>query len=1484
MPERFKAIKINTIWAIFRVQFLVLLLFLNNLACENEILDESERNAALINSSSHTNPDSIQNEVANPTNEITLLSSSGEISSFNAFELNIQDQCNQLWTYRNKLVHEVSNIVKLHKQFVIFLNKIDPKKNKVYLEEIFKKSLDLSLASNRKEEINKKFKEYLGLAVNYRFISSDKDESTVKILISNRSPLKSSLKDLLILKNEYLKYISNFDICVKKKKKVIKSGSDSLNALINLSKLLNISENALYDENIGYLEQISSITNNLDSNLSFIKTLKKLQEVCDKGLAQDDQSNKKSKIKWLKKNSNKINKTMNSFEDIFKMNSKKVHNLLNCINHFQTSNSINDNTLAMVNTIGNQIVNHSINRRNVLSVISSRYTITTLNTYVLNNRLFSLWLFVQKRLTTIQIAIKIMKESKELTNRMNSVFSMDEAIDLLTKCSETLRKTASDWNVFFSDKNTLIIKKLHKETLEQLNHYKFEGDRNTLAMYMEWIWLNNHIQSVIEQGYDAFEGIIKGTLKSPLTNCAKNLSSLYKNLKSEFSAKENFSEKTIKKINKEYRSILNDVSGHLLKQMDSLFSLKHSFLWPHNNATLISAISMYNRTSEFVSSINLPQEQNSFEKPNYSYELLKQQQIITNGFSTLYENIKTRFNWDLSLFQTEFGYVKNINLGLDTEETINFSKLKVYQDSSEQFGEWFESTLEFLNLKENFSKAKNILEQAIQFRLQFIQQWSDIIAKIINKVGNPTALSISKISEEAYTYYLQYQVSKSKEFSNYFESDLSILKYVDVVDNSLSDLNRESFVSKFETTNAPNLDCSYHGDDEFPSVSSIKSYLTDLKNRVDHYCSYEQKRNKNDEDYLSIVRQICDKFSIIFSTINQNLKGVDSKLQRVYSDLESQKEDISKLDTIIQDCISLDNKVGRVKCWIPNQSIELPLRRALQIRKVMNNWLRETIKTKVLVFSNFIEDCLKLNFKGSLIFQNNESNKVEQTQIERINSFQLLLKLIDDLMPNIVEELNTLETIYLKYYQNKINEITSASKLLLFNYLKLNSMKTTLIHNYGKANLFQKIFRFPKLLLSKDEVHSIESSTFAFDSPVNNNATYAADLTDYIKNNQLSSNNHTILLGKYLKALSTLKHRIEDIPQINDNNSSLFNENLKYEIEFEKYRNIEEKSLLILGESDKYLKLANIEHFRFYTIRNITGNITDVISKLSEEIKLKEEKLEKREEEIANTNCYRRWKWKKRVKRRKMKKIKDEKIDKIIKVNKSNANLNNLKLKKKEANGKLKLFLTKTINIENFDTSCNPVEDLESISYDNKSDLESFQFDDLYKFDERPGRYNPKNQEEQEIEYDDDTGGTTEYGKKPNSLISKISTAVDMAVTINNSIRQYREIKNALEQSGIEFGQENSGVNLMTGFDVLNALTGGPTEDLSAMLGSINEQDQVFNEADILGELQTGEMPNGVEKEVNSRPFEGLDISYDDFKRKVEFELKNSDLNFDFDD
>ncbi|OII73143.1 uncharacterized protein cubi_02374 [Cryptosporidium ubiquitum] len=1473
--------KINsTIWTIFQVQFLTFLFLFNFIICENEILDNSEGNSGPDNAILPNNLDSIQNSISKSINEITLLPSSEDISSLNIFELNIQDQCNQLWSYRNKLKHEVSNIVKLHKEFVIFLNKNESKKSIINLEEIFKRFLDLSVNDNRTKEINEKFKEYFELAKDYYFISSDKDEST-KILISSRSSLNLSLKDLLLLKNEYLKYSNNFDLCIKNKKKVVKNGSESINALINISKFLNTSENTLNDENIDYLSKISTGPNNLDSNFSFIKTLRKLQDICDKGIDQNNQSTRKNQIKWLKKNSNKINKTMDSFEGIFKMNSKKVNNLLNCIKHFQNSNSINENTLGMIHKIGNLIVNYSINRRNVLSVISSRYTLITLNAYILNNRLFSLWLFVQKRLTTVQIAIKLIKESKELMNRIKQHLSMEDSIELLAKCSETLRKTASDWNIFFSEKNSAIINHLRKETLKQLNHYKFEGDPSTLKIYMEWIWLNNNIESIIEQGYDVFVGLIKSVLKDPLTNCAKNLSSLYKNIKSEFSTNENFSDKIKKKINKEYRSVLNDVSSHLLKQIDSLSSLKHLFLWPHNNATLISALSMYNRTSEFVNSINLSQDKNVFEKPNYSYELLKQQQIITKEFSTLYENIKTRFNWDFNLFQTEFGYVKHINLGIETEETIDFSKLKIFQEPSDQFGEWFESTLEFFNLNDyNLSKVKNIIEPAIQFRLQFIQQWSDIISKIINKVGNPTALSISKISEEAYNYYLQYQVSKSREFSNYFESDLSILKYVDSVDNSLSDLNKESFVSKFETTSAPNLDGSYHGDDEFPSVSSIKNYLSDLKNRVDNYCNTKEK--KKDENYISIVKKICDKFPPIFSTINQNLKGVDSKLQKVYSDLEFQKEEIANLDVIIQDCISLDNKLARVKCWVPNQSIELPLRRALQIRKVMNNWLREIIKTKILLFSNFIEDCLKLNFKGSLVFEGNEPNNNEQNQIEKVKSFQLLLKLINDLMTNIVDELNTLETIYLKFYQNKMKEITSASDSLVFNYVKLKSMKTTLIHHYGKANLFQKIFRFPKLLLSKDEIYNIESSIFAFETPVHNNVTYAADLTDYIKNNQISSNNHTILLGKYVKALSTLKKRIEDIPHIKSENLTLLNEDLISELEFEKYLNIEKKSLVILGESDKYLKLANIENFRFYTVRNITGNINDVIKNLSEEIQLKEEELERREEEIANTNCYRRWKWKKRVKKRKMKIIKDKKINKVFNLNKSNANSNIIKLKRKEANGKLQLFLTKVINIENLDKS-SKTEDYEKKSYYQDSDLESFQFDDLYKFDEMPGRFNPKNQYEGEIDYDIDTGGRTE-DEKPNPLISKISTAVDMAVNINNSIRQYKEIKNALKESGIEFGQENSGVNLMAGLDVINALTGGPTDDLSAMLGSINENNKVFNEADILSELQTGEMPNDVEKKVGSRVFEDLDISYDDFKRKVEIELKNSDLNFDFDD
>ncbi|KAJ1610573.1 putative signal peptide-containing protein [Cryptosporidium canis] len=1481
MSEKYISAGNIYIWRSLQVQTVLILFLFSYIICEGEIAHKSEIKS-IIGKDSSENPSFVRSEVSNRTSEITVFSTSAISSDFNAFELSLQENCNQLWSYRNKLKHETSNIVRLHREFVVFLGKNSPRVNTNALEEIFKKSLDISANDNRSKEIIQRFQEYHFLATNYQFISSDKDDSTTKILISNRSPLNQALKDLFLIRNEYLKYTRNVDICVKKKKKVIKNGLDSLSAIIFLSKFLNGLENTHIDENMEYILKWFPAPGNLDSSFSFIKILKKLQEICNHGIDKENEQTKNKQIRWLKKKSNYINKAMESLETIVKSHSKRVNNLLNCINHFQNSKSVNENTLTTVGKIGNLITDYSTNRKNILSIISSRYTIATLNTYILKNKLFSLWLFVQRRLTAVQIAIKILKESKELIDRVKQTISMEESIELLTKCSETLRRTASDWNIFFTSKNYAIIKSLHEEALKQLNHYKSEVNPNTLTMNMEWLWLNSNINGIIDQGYYTFEGIMNNNLQTPLKSCAKSLSSLYKSLKSEFIVNRELSEKSVKKINKEYRNALNDASSLLLKQMDSLSSLKHIYLWPRNNATLISALSMYNRTLELVKSINSPHTgHKDFEKSIYSYELLEHYKVITNGFSILYENLKTRFDWDFSVFLTEFGYLKDIGLGLETEETIDFSKLKIFEDQSSQFGEWFEETLEFLSLgNSNPSKVKNILEPAINFRLQFIQQWSDIISKIINKVGNPTAYSINKISEEAYNYYLQHQALISKEFSTEFENNLSIMKYVDVVDNSLSDLNKESFVSKFETVNAPNIDSSYHGDDEFSSVTSIRNYLADLKTRVDNHCNTEL--NRGDSEYIEVIKKICSKLPPIFSTVHQNLKRVESRLQKAYSDLDSQKTDIEKLDVIIQDCISIDDKVARVKCWIPNQSVELPLRRALQIRRVMNGWLRDIIKTKILSFSNFIEDCLKLNIKGSLVFESNSSTKDQKGNIEIIKSFQLLLKLIDDLIPNIMDELNTLETMYLKFYENKINEVAIASKMLLYNFIKLKSIKTTLIHHYGKPNIFQKIFRFPKLLLSKDEVYDIESMTFAFETPVQNNSTYAEDLTDYIKNNQILSRNHTTLLGKYLKALSTLKSRIEDIPQVISGNSTLSTDDLKAEIELEKFNRIQEKSLLILGESDKYLKLANVESFRYYTVRNITGNLADVITNLSEEIKKKGKELERREEEIASTNCFRRWLWKRRVKKRM--KIKNEKIDKLIKKNKRRATSNNLKLIRKQANGKLRLFLTKTISINNTDKSYKLADDYEDVLIDDKSDLESFQFDDLYKFDEISGRFNPKNQVEQEIEYDVDTGGRTDDVKKTNPLVLKISNALDMAVSITNSIRQYREIKKSLQTNGVEFGQESSGVNLMAGVDIINAITGGPTDDLSAMLGSISDQDTVFNQGDILGELQTGGAPGQITRETDKDAFEAMGISYDDFKNQVEFELKNSDLNFDFDD
>ncbi|KAF7457041.1 rhoptry protein [Cryptosporidium felis] len=1461
------------------------ILFLKDCLTDGRDIQSINKNELSNKNNMNENSNSPQNPEFNSSNELTLLPSSSELSNYNVLKLNVQDYCNQLWSFKSQLEHTISSIVKSHREFILFLNKHNVKLSSDDFEELFNISLNYSINNSHLNEIKRKFNEYNEIAIDYKFVFENKENSRKKILVSHSSPLHQYLKDFYSLFDEYSKYALNIEKCMNNKKKIIKNGSSAVRTLTYLVEIFNETSNS-GDENLNYLKKIAS-SKATDTNIDLFKTLRKLQVICNQGISQDNPLRKKQTY-WLKKKSKKIAKKLEGFDSVFKMNLNKIKNLTNCISHFQNSYSIDDKALSVVEKIGTVVINHSINRRNILSVINSKYTFNTLSTFILDNKLFSLWLFVQKRITTIQIAIKIIKQSNELSNRVNKVIQIDKTVESIAKCSELLRNTASDWNIFLQENNSEIIKNINKESLEQLNRYKSEDDRSLSSIKHEWNWLNTNIENIIDKGYNAFISLIDN-FKKPLTNCAKTLSPIYKSLKSELNPKLGLDEKIRKKVAKNYKSILNEVSNYLSKQTDSLSSLKYLFLWPHNNATLVSAISMYNRTYEFMKSIGVSYEQAEFQISNYSLDFMEQQLQITEGFSNLYGHVQTRLDWDQRLFKHEFGYTEDLNVGVETQDTIYIPKLKIIRDSPICSGEWFDHTLEFLCLNVNgYSLIKNIIEPATQLRIQFFQQWLDIVSKLIFKVGNPIALSVNKVSEEAYRYYLQEQISKSRELTNYFENNISIMRYVDVVDDHLSSLNKESFISKFETTNSPNPDESLRSEDEFPSFASIKNYLLNLKKRVDNFCG-DSNKFPNDSPNIKIL---CDNISTAFSRINQNSREYESKIQKIYSDLESQEVDIRKLDSIIQHCISMDNKIDRVKCWVPSQSLELPLRRALQIRKVMNGWLRNIIKSKILLLSNFIEGCLRTNLEGSLIFNSTTKKNNEDFDQEKFTKsnevFNVMLKLLEDIIPNVIDDLNMLESIYLKYYQNKMEEVDSASKELIFNYVKLNSMKTTLIQNYGRPNLFQKIFKFPKLLLPENEVRTLEHLIHTYENLVNNNSTFAADVNDYIKNNAISANNHTIVLGKFLRTLSTFKTKIEEILRLRSEGSTSKNENLLTEIELEKNKHLEENGLIILGESDKYLKLANIENFRYYTIRNITGNIVETISGLSEEIRLKEEELERKEEEIANTNCFRRWKWKRRIKRRnkniKNKKNK-EKIKKRVKFERSQSEAKILKLKN-EANGKLKLILTKTVNFDNLG-SLNEATTLREESYLDRSelnDLETFQFDDLYKFDERPGRYNPKNRNE-EIEYDLDTGGYTDDEKKVNSKISKISSILDMALTINNSIRQYREIKAALKESGVEFSSEDSGVNLMAGINILNAITGGPSNDFEAMFGSTSDQSGVFDDADILSELHAGETQIRAKREIGSQPRSEIsDSSYYDFKQKVEFELRNSRLDFDFDD
>ncbi|KAH8739360.1 hypothetical protein FG386_000332 [Cryptosporidium ryanae] len=1476
--------------------FFVFLLLINILFSDLHVTcnENEDVKEILVN----TQDEEIENKTQNSNSsvETIILVNSRDLPLNNILELDIQDQCNQLWSLRKKIIQELSRLVKNHKEFVLFLSKEGSDNDTFYYDEIFRSSLKISSKNNISIDISEKIDKYLDLASEHMLISIEKETEKAKINICEGS-FHSSLREFFQIRKEYKKFLTNIDLCTRKRKKTVKNGLSGINTLLYLARSINASSNSATQKDDEYLKNTLKKYQPNSSSSKFAITLNKFQDICDVGIVEENEVSRIKKLRWLKKNMHSIIKSLNAFETLIKRIAlKNTKNFVNCISHFQGLNSINKTTGGFVDAIGNLILSHYNNRKNILNIIMFRYSSTVLNKYILNNKIFSLWLLIQNRVTSIQALFSIVNGSNELTARVNSHISMENLAEIISKCSEILRKTASNWDIFYSATNESIMNKMKKEVLDAMNKYSL-GFQNRDLINLDWDWLSLNIETVIKKLEGLFKKLLRDNIEEPLSVCSKNLSPTYKLLVAEFKPNKIINDKDENKIMNKYGNKLNEVLNNIMRQQQSISSFKNMFLWPRNNATVYSAISMYNRTAELIKSLNTTvqyQVNSSFNSSVPSSTLLRHQLVISEEFSNLYNNIKMRSDWDLKIFHNDFGYMKKVSCDVENENTIERPILKINYDHPLKPGKWFSTSLEFYNvLNDKFEKVNKIIDSSVTFRLQFVEQWSDIVSKLITNIGNPIAFIVNKHSEEAFSYYLEEQINVSREFSSIIEGNISILKFIDEFDKSLTDLNMDSFVSKFETQNEPKEDESYRSDDEFSSVSGINDYLLDLRKRIENFC-IENLQNENKES----IRTICESLSFVYTIIEKNMREVTLVLQKLFADLDAQKIELVKLDSIIQSCVSLDKKIDRVKCWAPNQFLELPIRRTLQIRRVMTETLREIIRTKILDLSNYIETYININFDNSLVFENKSVRSVAQETTvncqdnkELVEGFSVLLKLTSEIMSHIMDELNSLESVYINYYKNQIQELKNSSKKLIYNFVKLNSMKVTLIHNYGKPNIFQKIFRFPKLILSKNEVADIENLTSEYKTVVNNNVTFANDLCDYIKKNMVLANNHTFIFNKFLRTLSTTKRKLEGITSLLlENPNDLESASLKAEIELNKYSVIQQKAFFILSESDKFLKLGNVENFRYLTIRNMTSNVSDTIMNLSDEINSKELELEKKEESIANTNCFRRWRWKRRVKKRNKKKISKKGADKVIKTHEKKDNSRKLQEIKKEANKKLNQFLLKTVVFDDLGVQHDsnkigePISEDKNDDYSDRSDigdLESFQFDDYYKFDNRPGYYNPKNHVNDYVSYDLDTGGHTDIGKKINNVLVKVGSAVELAFKVNDFVQQYKEIKKSLKE-GADLRPEESGVNLMTFFNVLNAISGGPGDDIEAMFGP-NQDENVFDDASIFGQLHLVDDSGNKEFESDKtrKRLESIDISYEDFKQKINLELKGEDFDFD---
>ncbi|EEA06245.1 uncharacterized protein CMU_007340 [Cryptosporidium muris RN66] len=1423
-------------------------------------------------------------------------------------ELNLEVQCNRLWLLQALIQQSLLSIGNFKINIPILRHESNVSLQNDW-SQIFRTSLDaFSRHRNKLNETLHHFDSVILAGKHYGYLTNSHNKEYFVLLIPYKSPVFSQIQQFTEVYKGLTEYISHTKYCSSYSPNITKGFVDSLNALYMFSILTGKSSIGINSQYLERFSKESSILHSIEKKVPLSKLLISFQNHCRNGMDTPSKNNNTFK-KWSENKLRKVTASITQIENLAKQYRKKVELFLNCINYFENVNDILSLAENTFESIGVEIQKHIANRKEILSLFIAKYNATVIESSITNNRSYSLWLQIQQLLLTIRVAISgiLMNKNKRSFKKLGN--NLSYSLSVSANCSHVLRYTATNWNLIFSIKNRDIIERIKNYILVNLNNLTYTGDQ---SYQTEWHWTIQN-EYIIKTYANSFNNMWKREIHDPLVECAKPLKMVYKQINLQHT--KNNESNTIESYKNYIGTLVPFIKRVINRQKqnyDRFSSLKSLFVWPHIIVSLESAISIFNRTCILEEAI-CQSNQNFVITQKSRLIWLQRLQSLSNTLKEVYKHICERSYWDLLYSYSNFGYFNSTNIRSIDKSNFNLDPENILRKPNStpvQVGTWILKSLEISQLY-NLQKSDflSIVEPGLHFRLQFLENWIYVLEISIKHIINPIALQINSFAETILFQSLQYQTQlASKPINSTLNNMNNISSYVEQINTVLNSLYRESSCIEVQnnTSSKNSYSTRYSGD--FPSFLSIQNYVEDLLKRVTELSTEVNNKLNNLSSDNQLYNRNCRYLLYYTRSAKEELLSKSQILKKIYTDLTLQRAEMMKLFAIVEECLKYNEVNKRAECWITNQWLELPLKRTIEVRKIMTQYLQSIIDG-ILNITNFVEDCLSsiLNpvNQNRRLLKVNKSDSDQQGYTGYITLLNVLVKPVDNMLNSLNEELYTLEVRYPNEYRKQINGIYKDLETVSFEFLKLKSLKSTIVHYYGKPNWFQKIFKFPKVILRREKVAELDSLLLGYNTSLNNESLYALEVIDYTKENLngtiISCNN----IKKYYDALLGAKNRLRCIigksgqkldksKKINEtlgNGTMIISNFKKLSIltNLRGLKNLENNISLLLKQSQKVLNQVNIEHYRFFTVRNETTNMKNRLSKIIVEIVNSQKYIEDLERNLANSNCFRLWKWKRRTKSRQKKTNKKQvkgnldKLRKLTTIHNSNKKLSNgipvktIKLDFKSKISELTSQASKDVYIS---------------SETSTIDVDSFQFDDLYKFDDLPDLYNPKKSGNiEDISYDTDLGGKTDYGEQRymSKFTEKVNKAIQMGISIGNIIRDFHAIRKTIFQNNT-VGE--SSTMFMAGLNILNALTSGNINEGKSLFNDAQDTDlatQIFNEADIFKELNTGDNPLQVDFNFNDSysnhelPLEvdELDPSYKEFKEKIINQLQNKGYDLD---